>query len=106
MVIVTQDLWNDFGWYVEIQVAEVLFTLYFSKYGPEEKWQFIIEPNIKFSLISRILGKKRPSFITELKKISLDVEDFFTAANNVSELKFTTTKKGADWVNSTGSFQW
>ena len=106
LVVVTQDLWNDFGWLIEMEFAEVLFTLYFAKYGPDEKWQLTIEPNVKTSFISRILGKKQATFVEELKVVSLCIEDYLCTDKDVCELKFTTTKKNADWVNSIGDLEW
>lgn len=103
---VTNDLWRDFGWFIEVELNNFLFTVYLAKYGANEKWQMTIEPQVKISILGRLLGKREASYEPHLLHLSLLFEKYLNDSERVTNIYVFTTKNLKHCVNSVKELEW
>ena len=104
--VIEHDLWNDFGWFLNISSLNQSFTVYLAKYAKNEKWQCTIECDVQPGFIMRILGSKEIPYIENLKTISSLFQEWAISSTNIQECVYCLSDNPKSVVTEVEKLSW
>ena len=104
--VVSDDLWNDFGWYLVVMCNEIKFTIQFAKYSDKDNWELIIEPTNYPNILQRGFGARPVEYLPSLQELTNTIFNTLRSSPYVDRLEICLSNNTKITVDSPDELNW